>query len=134
MAWTLKESDIKSLLKWAKGDTKKFVSAGFKGNINELGKILSTYNFFATLDSSMASMIIAFIVCCIKSKDPDLKKFGLSALRDGSSLNKLFEYLKEGNGKKVKDCMKMPFMIALDTILKTALPDDKDNGDRKSTV
>lgn len=124
----LKKADINPLLKWAKGDTKKFVSAGFKGNINELGKILSTYSFFATLDSSMASMIIAFIVCCIKSKDPNLKKFGLSVLRNGSSLNKLFEYLKEGDGKKVKYYMGSYFQAALGTVLQTALPDDKDNG------
>ncbi|MBQ2672085.1 MAG: ankyrin repeat domain-containing protein [Clostridia bacterium] len=128
MAWTLKESDIKSLLKWARSDTKKLVIAGIKGKVVEFAKILVKYNFFGTLDSSMASIIIAFIICCIKSKDPDLKKFGLSALRDGSSLNKLFEYLKEGDGKKVKYYMGSYFQAALGTVLQTALPDDKDNG------
>ena len=125
MARTLRETDIKSALKLATSATKELVIAGVNGGEDFPG-LLADYTWTGTRDYNMALIIVAFYAYCTKSENPDLKKFGFSALRDGSLSNKMFEALREGNGKKVKDCMKMPFMIALDTVLQTALPNGED--------
>ncbi|MBQ6143573.1 MAG: hypothetical protein IJI84_03710 [Clostridia bacterium] len=124
MARLLRETDIKPALKLATSSTKKLVIAGVNGD-EDFPKLLAEYTWTGTRDYNMALIIVAFYAYCTKSEVPDLKKFGFSALRGGSSSNKMFEALREGNGKKVKYNMGSYFQAALDAVLKKALPDDE---------
>lgn len=112
----LKENDIKPVLRLATNATKELVISGVNGE-EDFPELLSRYKFRGTRDYNMALIVVAFYTYCMKSDDSEIKRFASDALRQGSNSNKLFKYLKEGDGKKVKDCMKFNLMIVMDKVL-----------------
>ncbi|MBR0423546.1 MAG: hypothetical protein IJJ04_02770 [Clostridia bacterium] len=125
MKGILTRDDIKPLLKWATSSTKKLVYAGIDRDCKNFPQLLFDYNYFGTLDCSMAAIILSVFVWCNKGgnilqtaldyTDP-VQQFGKEALTKGTDSHKLLEYLEAGDGKNVKNYMD-PFCKMLETLM-----------------
>ena len=127
----LRDADVKPMLKLSTKETKELVVAGVNGD-SDFPELLSKYRWSSsTRDYSVALIIIAFYAYCLKSKNAELKRFALTLTQDGSNSKKLFEYLKEGNGRQVKDCMRPSFFMAMDGVLEEFLQGNENEDNEK---
>lgn len=128
----LKVNDIKPELSLATYHVKNLIIAGVNGD-EDFPKLLGEQHYITTKDYNMACAIVAFYVYCMRSKNQKFRRFAQSVAQSGSNSQKLFEYLKEGNGKKVKDCMRFKFTEIMDEMLQQSFPGE-DNEIKRSKI
>ena len=130
----LKEQDIKEALKLTPNPaTKKLVLAGVKGS-DDFPSLLKDFKWSVAKPYDMALIIIAYYAYCVKSEDPNLKKFGESARKKSHNSFKLLSYIIEGDGAHVRAFMQPYFQIPMNKILGTVIPGDENMLERSKII
>lgn len=119
----LKETDIRPALGQVSNQAaKNLILAGINGN-EDFPTLLQNYQWSTAKPYDMALIIIAYYTYCMKSSDQSIKKFGKEATVKNSRSYKLFNYILEGNGSKIKSHLSdQYFTICMIGILEQILP------------
>ena len=122
----LKETDIRPALGQVSNQAaKNLILAGVNGN-EDFPTLLQNYQWSTAKPYDMALIIIAYYAYCRKSDKEFIKKFGKDATVKNSRSYKLFNYILEGNGSKIKSHLSdQYFTVCMISILEQILPADE---------